>query len=125
MILFSNNCIVIGLPQHIITPSTLKNSGRGFFRETPPLRSTALRQSFNSMPRKMSSSSSQIYSLASRSSYGEDSDLIDLDDEAMNYELVDCLKNAAVRILLTLMEFLEHGWFVLLMLLVVIGVLCY
>jgi len=48
-------------------------------------------------------------SLASRSSYGDESDLVDLDDEALNRELIDCLKNAAVRILLTLMEFLEHG----------------
>jgi hypothetical protein len=59
--------------------------------------------------RKLSSASSQFLSLASKSSYGDDSDLLDLDDDVLHAELIDCLKNAAVRILLTLMEFLEHG----------------
>jgi hypothetical protein len=73
---------------------------------------TSLRQSFNSNSvnhRKLSSASSQFLSLASKSSYGDDSDLLDLDDDVLHAELIDCLKNAAVRILLTLMEFLEHG----------------
>ena len=64
------------------------------------------------MNRKLSSASSQFMSLASKSSYGDDSDLLDLDDDALHIELIDCLKNAAVRILLTLMEFLEHGIYV-------------
>ena len=59
--------------------------------------------------RKLSSASSQFLSLASKSSYGDDSDLLDLDDDVLHAELIDCLKNAAVRILLTLIEFLEHG----------------
>ena len=59
--------------------------------------------------RRLSSASSQFLSLASKSSYGDDSDLLDLDDDVLHAELIDCLKNAAVRILLTLMEFFEHG----------------